>query len=119
MRSISDTRPETLLNLNNGSFQYNTNVEEKQVELENGKKKTIFEYESVVIFGEPTRSKAIKAVIIDRRDETEEFNLINRYNAFTLEISDNVEDKIAYEDYLREVAAVKATVNADFEALGL
>lgn len=52
-------------------------------------------------------------------DETEEFSLINKYNAFVLGLSTDKADKTEYENYLKEVLAVKAMVRADLAAAGI
>lgn len=51
-----------------------------------------------------------------RRDETEEFSLINKYNAFVLGLSTDEADKTEYENFLTEVMAVKAMVRNDLAA---
>ena len=52
----------------------------------------------------------------NRRDETEEFSLINKYNAFALGLSTDEADKQEYEDYLTEVLSIKAMVKVDLQA---
>ena len=50
---------------------------------------------------------------------TEEFSLINKYNAFVLGLSTDETDKTEYEAYLSEVIAVKAMVRADLQEAGI
>lgn len=121
MKSNSDIRPETFINLGNGSWQYNFNVREIQVPVENGTEgeiRTAYEYESVIVWGYPTFDKCVKAVLRERRDETQEFNLVNRYNAFVLGVSEDEADRNDYIAYLREVKDVKAQVERDIEEFG-
>lgn len=120
MRSNSDVRPTFIQDLGNGSYYYNYNIHEVQVpaeptEGEEPEEKTVFEYEAVLIWGTPNYEKCVKAVLRDRRDETEEFSLINKYNAFALGVSEEEADKEEYEAYLEEVKAVKAMVKTDLE----
>lgn len=121
MKSNSDIRPQTFINLGDGSWQYNFNVREIQVPVEGGTEgetRTAYEYESVIVWGYPTFDKCVKAVLRDRRDETQEFNLVNRYNAFVLGVSDDEADRNDYIAYLREVKDVKAQVERDIEEFG-
>ena len=95
MKSNSNDRPPILQDLGNGSWHYNYNITEVDYD------------------------KCVKAVLRSRRDETEEFSLINKYNAFVLGLSTDEADKTEYENYLKEVLAVKAMVRADLAAAGI
>lgn len=121
MKSNSDIRPETFINLGDGSWQYNFNVQEREVPVEGGEEgetRTVYDYESVIVWGYPTFDKCVKAVLRDRRDETQEFNLVNRYNAYVLGVSEDEADRNDYIAYLREVKDVKAQVERDIEEFG-
>lgn len=120
MKSNSDVRPLIIQDLGNGSYYYNYNIHEVTVpveptEGEEPEEKTAYEYDSVLIWGIPNYAKCVKAVLRDRRDETEEFSLINKHNAFALGVSEEEADKEEYEAYLEEVKAVKAMVKTDLE----
>lgn len=128
MKSISNDRPAVLYNLGNGSWHYNYNIKETEAapdplaagETEQPARK-VFEFETVVIWGTPDYDKCVKAVLRDRRDETEEFSLINKYNAFVLGLATGVEGeagKVEYQAYLTEVLAVKAMVRQDLAVAG-
>lgn len=117
MKSNSNDRPPILQDLGNGSWHYNYNIKEVEVENEEGEIKIFYEYDTVLIWGTPDYDKCVKAVLRDRRDETEEFNLINKYNAFALGLSKDPADETEYKEYLAEVLAVKAMVKADLESL--
>lgn len=121
MKSNSNVRPPIILDLGDGSWHYNYNIKEVQVETEvaEGEEpttKTAFEYETVQVWGTPDYDKCVKAVLRSQRGETEEFNLINKYNAFALGLSTDEADKQEYEDYLNEVLRIKAMVMADLQA---
>ena len=119
MKSISNERPDILQNLGDGSWHYNFNIKEVEVpadptaEEAAGGTKTQFECDTVIVWGTPDYDKCVKAVLRDRRDETEEFSLINKYNAYSLGISKDEADKTEYENYLNEVLSVKTMVKAD------
>lgn len=114
MKSISNDRPAVFQDLGDGSFYYNFNIQEIDRTEEDGSTQKTFECETVHIWGEPTKDKCTRAVIRDRRDETEEFNLINRYNAYKLGLSTNQADENNYLDYLAEIAELKNMVDRDF-----
>lgn len=114
MKSSSNIIPETLQPLGNGAWHYNFNVRTVMKSTTEEMPESIeYEYESVKIWGTPTYDKCVKAVLRDKHNETQEFALINKYNAFALGISDNPTDKEEYEAYLKEVIEIKAMVKAD------
>ena len=78
-----------------------------------------YDYDTVEVWGRPDYDKCVKAVLRSRRDETEEFSLINKYNAFVLGLSTDEADKEEYEAYLTEVMAVKAMVRNDLAAVNI
>lgn len=128
MKSNSNERPPVLLNLGNGSWHYNYNITEVEVQPEpmaetDGEQTTAarkaYDYDTVEVWGKPDYDKCVKAVLRSRRDETEEFSLINKFNAFVLGLSTDAADKTEYEDYLKEVLAVKAMVRYDLAAASI
>ena len=128
MKSNSNDRPPILQDLGTGSWHYNYNITEVEVQPEpmaetEGEQKPAarkaYDYDTVEIWGRPDYDKCVKAVLRSRRDETEEFSLINKYNAFVLGLSTDETDKTEYESYLSEVIAVKAMVRADLQEAGI
>lgn len=131
MKSNSDVRPPILQNLGNGSWHYNYNIMEvelpaetiKETEEAEGKEtpavRTGYDYETVEVWGNPDYDKCVKAVLRSRRDETEEFSFINKYNASVLGIAKDEAAETEYKAYLQEVVAVKAMVRSDLMAAGL
>ena len=125
MKSNSNDRPPILQDLGNGSWHYNYNITEVEIqsepmaETEGEQERKAYDYDTVEIWGRPDYDKCVKAVLRSRRDETEEFSLINKYNAFVLGLSTDETDKTEYEAYLSEVIAVKAMVRADLQEAGI
>lgn len=135
MKSNSDVRPPILQNLGNGSWHYNYNIMEVELPAETIKEaegeteeaeekeapavRTGYDYETVEVWGNPDYDKCVKAVLRSRRDETEEFSLINKYNASVLGIAKDEAAETEYKAYLQEVVAVKAMVRSDLTAAGL
>lgn len=125
MKSYSNDRPPILQDLGNGCWHYNYNIAEVEVTpepmaaTEGGQTpatRKVYDYDTVEVWGRPDYDKCVKAVLRSRRDETEEFSLINKYNAFVLGLSTDEADKTEYEDFLTEVMAVKAMVRNDLAA---
>lgn len=118
MKSSSDIRPAVIQPLGNGAYHYNYNIVERQkTDPETGEVKTVYDYDTVKVWDKPTYEKLVKAVIREKLDETQEFAIINEYNAGVLGvITDSTkkqEAKQAYKDYLTFVAATKAMVKTD------
>ena len=120
MKSSSDVKPKVFQDLGDGSWHYNFNIREVDlpVEEEGQPAKKGFEYETVHIWGTPNYDICVKAVLRDRRDETEEFKLINKYNSYALGLSTEETYKKGYEAYLQEVLDVKAMVKVDIAGAG-
>jgi hypothetical protein len=92
-------------------------VERQETDPETGEVKTVYDYDTVKVWDKPTYEKLVKAVIREKLDETQEFAIINEYNAGVLGVITDTtkkqEAKQAYKDYLTFVAATKAMVKAD------
>ena len=118
MKSSSDIRPAVIQPLGNGAYHYNYNIVERQeTDPETGEVKTVYDYDTVKVWDKPTYEKLVKAVIREKLDETQEFAIINEYNAGVLGVITDTtkkqEAKQAYKDYLTFVSATKAMVRAD------
>ena len=113
MKSNSNIRPDVLIPLGDGSWHYNFNILQVVVKDENGEDRESFEYETVHFWGTPEYNKIVKAIIRDRYDETEEFSLLNAFNAFQLGISTEQTDKSNYEEYLTWISTIKTQVHND------
>ena len=117
MKSFSHNRPDTFQNVGDGSHYYNyaiTELPPQQGEL--APDQPVYEYESVRVFGDLNVDNVTKAVLRERRDESEELALVNRYNSYVLGISDNESDMNDYQAYLEEIQQVRAMVQADLDA---
>lgn len=86
MKSNSNDRPPILQDLGNGSWHYNYDITEVDVQPEpmaeqEGEQapaaRKAYDYDTVEVWGRPDYDKCVKAVLRSRRDETEEFSLIN------------------------------------------
>lgn len=138
MKSNSDVRPLAIQPLGNGAYHYNYNITERTEEVEpqvsgdeNHKgadiidttptTRTTYDCETVLVWGTPNYKDLTRSVIRSEVSETEEFGLINDYNAARaglLEEDEAGKAEEAYTAHLRRVAEIKAMVKADLAGAG-
>ena len=135
MKSNSDIRPTAIQPLGNGAYHYNYNITERTEEVEpqaagendaepgaediadtTPQTRTTYNYDTVEVWGVPNYKDLTRAVIRAEVSETEEFGLINDYNAARaglLDEEDAEKAEAAYTAHLQRVAEIKAMVKAD------
>lgn len=138
MKSNSDIRPTAIQPLGNGAYHYNYNIKartqeaEPQAQEENADGITadimaqipgvVYDYDTVEVWGVPNYKDLTRAVIRAEVSETEEFGLINDYNAAKAGLIDDEaeaeEAKARYTAHLRRVSEIKAMVKVDLTAAG-
>ena len=129
MKSSFDHKPAVVEDLGNGSFLFNYDIKEApapaEVNPEDGdtaaQPGTNYDCESVVVWTKPDYKTVTRAVIREEISETEEFGLINDYNAAKeglLEPDDEQEAVERYKAYLSRVAEIKRMVKASLAAAG-
>ena len=120
--------------LGNGAFHYNYNVKARTQEAEPAPQadegnpegvetavivespRIVYDYDTVEVWGNPNYKEIVRAVIRAEVSETEEFGLINDYNAARAGLLDDDEAEkaeAAYTAHLHRVAEIKAMVKAD------
>lgn len=138
MKSNSDVRPQAIQPLGNGAYHYNYNIKERTEEVEpqtaavseggeediadtTPQTRTTYDCDTVEVWGVPNYKDLTRAVIRSEVSETEEFGLINDYNAAKAGLLEDDEAEAAEERYtahLRRVREIKAMVKADLTAAG-
>ena len=139
MKSNSDVRPVAILPLGNGAYHYNYNVTARTAEPEpvpqsNDENtegvetavavvspRIVYDYDTVEVWGNPNYKDLTRAVIRAEVSDTEEFGLINDYNAARAGLLDDEEAEkaeAAYTAHLRRVAEIKAMVKVDLAGSG-
>lgn len=121
MKSSSNNRPATIEQVAPNRYRYNYNVREVEKEEQGangnpGKTITAYDYDFVEFGGQPDRATITRLIIREEKSETQEFELVNRYNAVMLDIEDDETAINDYKAWLTRVAEVKAMVAADLEA---
>lgn len=115
MNSNSNIKPPKFLNLGDGSYHYNYNIQEVEVIDEEGNQTVEYTYQTVHIWEKPNYNALVKAVIKAKYDEAQEVALINNYNSFVLGLSKDPEHKAEYLAYLTEIQGVKSMVKEDLQ----
>ena len=122
-------KPAILEKDNDGSFLYRYDIEPEtgvnpdgvETQSETGEispeTQSGWKCKEVRVWGEPTKANIKKAVIRSIIDETEEFSLVNAYNAHQMGVKDDPEAVDEYKDYLRLLARIDATITRDLSNL--
>lgn len=116
MKSNSNNRPATIEQVAPNRYRYNYNIREveKEEQMPDGKTetRTAYDYDFVEFSGQPDRATITRMILREEKSETQEFELVNRYNAVMLDIEDDETAVEEYKDWLTHVAAVKREVAA-------
>lgn len=109
--------PEVFENLKSGYWYYNYDIQSKVVQIsesgdnEESVDKKLYSFIQVRIYGKPTYEKCVKAIIKQYVSSEDEFDLINSYNSYQLDIESLSSE---YEEYLQLVKTIKNNVRKDF-----
>lgn len=120
MRSHSDVKPTVFEDLGNGSWHYNYNIIEVDVQPadiqqeESEAPQIGYEYDTVQIWGTPTTDSIKKAVIAEHWDVTQEINLANNYERFRFGLTKDESFRDDYVEYLKKTDEIKKMVDSDF-----
>lgn len=126
MKTYSDNKPKVFEPIGNGSFRYNYNIKEIEVDrldiIDNNSivKQTQWEYDNVIIYLPIDIDKITKAVIVNTWDINYENKLINDYNEislgnFTKEEIDKRTNN--YITFLQERKRLKEMIDNDWEII--
>ena len=116
-----DVYPQTIQKLGNGTYYYNYDIKEISVkvsDLDNTvKEKTYYSFIQVLINGQPNYKDCVKAIVRRFLTVDEEFDLINSYNSYTENPTEDSEALLEYKEYLSKLKEIKAKVKEDFAKL--
>lgn len=114
MKANYSTRPEALINQNNGSWLYNYDIiSVMKTDSITGEQRTEWECGQVTIWGEVTRKKVKSAIIVSEISPEDEKKLINDYNAYQESVLTDDKFKQDYLSFLQRRKAIKELVDAD------
>ena len=128
MKTYSNNKPEILEHIGNGSFRYNYNIKEIEVdrfdivdnENETNIKQTQWEYDNVIIYFSIDKDKITKAVIANTWNINYENKLINDYNEISLENLTKEEINKRTDNYitfLQERKRLKEMIDNDWKII--
>ena len=105
-------RPSVLENRGDGTYFYNYNITESVKQIEDSPETPSFDYDQVIIYGEPTYSKIVSSIIRDTYSSSDELALVNNYHRYTM---DETLTKYLneYTTYLEYVGNIKQLVKQD------
>lgn len=104
MKAFYDQQPLKLEKDNNGSAVFRWNIEEVTTDEEI----TQWKCDEVRFFGLVDRNTIKKAIIREHLTETEEFSIINKFNAHNLGIAIDETAVTKYTDYLNYTFSIDA-----------
>lgn len=112
----SSIKPSTFESLNNGVWYYNYDISEytaivRDMETNEEKEETRYSFIQVRIQGKPTYAKCVKAIIRHYISVESEFDLINSYNSYQLDVNTSDRDYVQYLELIKEI---KNKVGNDF-----
>lgn len=120
-RIQTDTQPQAIQKLGNGSYYYNYDIQEIQVTipLDEGDldttTQTQYSFIQVYLKGQPSYQKCVQAIIKEFYSNDDELALINNYNRYLSRLN---EDSSVYDEYLEyvdKVSEIKDKVKIDFD----
>lgn len=113
--------PQTIQKLGNGTYYYNYDIKEVEAEVMDYEGDTKLElqynFTQVLLSGQPNYKDCVKAIIRSFLTVDEEFNLINSYNSYTENPTEDSEALLEYKEYLSKLKEIKAKVKEDFAKL--
>lgn len=125
-KAFYDSEPPAFSEVGNGSVRYCYNIERVTVEAGDDSSETTTQWQcnEVVVWKPLTANKVVQAVLTHEWDSDYEQKLVNEYNAAQLGLYADDSDKAAakteaYNSFLTERIALKASVEADCTAKGL
>lgn len=116
-----NVQPQTIQKLGNGTYYYNYDIKEVEVEVtdQEGDTKSELQYNfiQILISGQPNYKDCVKAIVRSFLTVDEEFDLINSYNSYTQNLIDDSSVVDKYKDYLNLLTQIKTKVKEDFSNL--
>ena len=118
-RIQTNVQPQTIQKLGNGTYYYNYDIKEVKVmnQEEDSKLEPQYNFIQVLLRGQPNYKDCVKAIVRSFLTIDEEFDLINSYNSYTENPSEDSTALSEYKEYLSKLKEIKAKVKEDFAKL--
>ena len=123
-RIESTVVPQKFVNLGNGNWYYNYDIQSRTVEvpsMEEGKPSVTevrYNYIQVKMAGKPDYKRCVELIIREHITQSQEFDLINSFSMASYNLLSEVdaqEEANKYLDYLNKLKEIKSKIKADFE----
>lgn len=113
IKQTSYNRPNKIERLGDGTYYYNYDIKEEDNLDESTKEQFphIYTYIQAYLRGIPNYKDCLREIIRLYVDQDTEFNLINEYNSYNLNIDSSTNE---YEEYLQLIKQIKQKVYNDF-----
>lgn len=121
-RIMEDKKPDLMVDLNNGKWYYNYDIQSEKVEwsdtenMESSKEptyKTMYSYICIKLNGKPTYKTVVETLIREYITQSQEFDLINSANKAVLLNDKSNEDVAEYLEYLAQLEEIKSKVRKE------
>ena len=121
VRIRTNVSPKTIQKLGNGTYYYHFDIQSEEVEVhdmeQESRIETQYNFIQVLLRGQPNYNDCAKAIVRSYLTIDEEFDLINSYNSYTQNLTDDSSVVDKYKDYLNLLTQIKTKVKADFSNL--
>ena len=113
--------PKIIQKLGNGTYYYHFDIQPEESEVydidQNSKIETQYNFIQVLLRGQPNYNDCVKAIVRSYLTIDEEFDLINSYNSYTQNLTNDSSVVDKYKDYLNLLTQIKTKVKEDFSNL--
>lgn len=99
--------------LGNNTYYYNYVINVSEVITDEGETEPLYEYIQVHLNGQPDYKEIVQAVLREYISQNEEFDLINSYNSYQNNLTEDNSVVSKYLDYLKLVQDIKANIKTD------
>lgn len=106
MKAYYDQRPDVIQRIAPGQYLFNYNVTEH---FDDEGQQQGYECDQVEIAGLPNYEVIVRKIIREKYNESEEFSIVNKYNAWQMGIG-TADARSRYQDFLVEVNRIKDLV---------
>lgn len=121
VRIRTNVSPKIIQKLGNGTYYYHFDIQSEEVEVHDMEQEsridTQYNFIQVLLRGQPNYNDCVKAIVRSYLTIDEEFDLINSYNSYTQNLTDDSSVVDKYKDYLNLLTQIKTKVKEDFSNL--
>ncbi len=120
-RIESNIKPNKFFNLGTGYWYYNYDIQKRQTTVQGTDEETpheesVYSYIQVRIAGRPDYKKCVESIIREHITSSQEFDLINSYNRYSLGLENSDSIKTDYMEYLKKLQEIKTNIKKDFNS---